>query len=333
MKLYTNKADSFIKSPKGQAVLLYGNDKGLVREVQKKLTESFLPPPIDPMAVKEFSGDELKDDPALFLDEYSSTNFFVEKRVIIVDDPSNDFLESLGKAIERSNNDVLVIVTGGELGRESKVRKYFEDSKTLTALLCYKEEGMNLKRYIADKFRANGVNVDADALEFLTANLGEDKLITNSEIDKILLYLGDEKRLNFAAVKSILADNSDITLSDVSFAISTRNFAELEKSLARAYGEHINSVPIIRAILWHFQRLITVKRLIANGATMDEALANLRPAIFFRDADLFKLSLRKWTEEQLINAVMKLNQAELDAKSGNIDAELSCSHALLEITI
>ena len=332
MKLYSNKAEQFIKSPKGGMVLVYGNDQGLVRDITKRVCTAFLGSR-DVLAIKELDGEDIKKDPALFLDEVMGMSFFAEKRVVIVNEPENGFLELIQEVIAKPIDDVFIIIAAGELGRESKLRKFFEESQALMTLLCYKEDAQSIRNYIVGKLRENGVSVDADALDYMIANLGEDKLITQNEMEKVLLFLGKEKKLSFEDVTDILADNGELTIMDIAFAVSARDTAKLEKALSRAYGENVNPVPILRMVLWQLQRLMTAKQAMAAGANMDEAVKQLRPAVFFRQVDQFKLSLRKWNEEQIKRALITVNNAELMVKSSTIDPETVCRQELLKLAI
>jgi DNA polymerase-3 subunit delta len=233
--------------------------------------------------------------------------------------------------LAKPNLNNLIIITGGELGRESKLRKYFEDSKDLMTILCYKDDAMSLRNYIATAFRDAGVFVDKDAMDYLVANLGEDKQVTKNEVEKILLYLGTQKKLSFEDVTAILADNSEITVGDIAYAVATKDAPKLEKTLARAFGENINAVPILRSVQYQFQRMMSVKNALSKGVQLDSALQSLRPQIFFKQADLFKLSLRKWSEEQLKSALQKITDAELAAKGSGLDSDMVCRQELLKL--
>jgi DNA polymerase-3 subunit delta len=330
MKLYSNKADGFIKSPKGAAVLIYGPDTGAGRVVAKQIAKAFLPN-VDSMSVTELSGDQIKADPAILADEYYATSFFVEKKALLIDDPENGFLEQITEILQRPNPNNIIIITAGELSRESKLRKFFEDSKELMTILCYKDDAMSLRNYIVSAFREAGVFVDKDAMDYLVANLGEDKQVTKNEVEKILIYLGTQKKLTFEDVQAILADNSEITVGDIAFAVATKDAQKLEKTLTRAFGENINAVPILRSVQYQFQRMINVKDSLSKGVPLDSALQSLRPQVFFKQADLFKLALRKWSEEQIKVALQKVTDAELAAKGSTLDADMVCRQELLKL--
>jgi len=333
MKIYSNNAENFLRNVKPgglPAVLIYGPDLGAVRDNMKKLSARLLPG-ADEMALKEFSAEDIKNDPGLLLSEINAMNFFSERRVIIISNFIASIAETVTEAIANIPADLTIIITAEELGRESKLRKFFEDHKTLPAIICYKEDERSIKAWVAQKFRDAGVRVDADAMNFLSANLGEDKQITINEVEKILTYLGDQKTLSFEEAVQLLADSSELTVNDIAFAAALKDAAKLEKSLARAFAEQMNAVPIFRGVAWQFQRLITARLMVNNGMAVDAALNSLRPAVFFRQVDQFKNALRKWDEKALKKAMADLTEAELQAKSSTLDSDIICREALLKL--
>ena len=334
MKLYTNQADNFIKNIKAGspgAILIYGPDAGAVKDFQKKITAKVVPGS-DTMAIKEFSSDQIKEDPAILLDEVGARSFFATERVIIIDFAAT-IAETVTEALNNIPEDLTIIIVADELGKESKIRKLFEAHKTFPVIPCYKEDERAIRTMIFQKFKEAGVNVEPDAMNFLATNLGEDKQITLNEIEKILTYLGEQKTLTSEEVIELLADSSELTLNDITGAVAMRNAAKLEKALSRAFAEHMNAVPILRSVQWQFQRLATARMMMQNGMTVDSAVASLCPPMFAKQLDQFKLSLNKWNAPQLKKALSTITTAELEAKSSTIDPDVICRDALLKLAV
>ena len=331
MKIYSNAADNFLKELKVSTVLIYGNDTGGVSHMAKRIIKKFIGDEEEQETVKQLDSDELKDNENIILDEIASKGFFSSKKLVWVADPPEGAALALQEAFKSLDKSCFLLVTGGELKRESKIRKLYEDSKEHTALLCYKEEGVNLKRHIMDWLNKNSIRADQDAVEYLVANLGEDKLITENELEKILTFLGDDKRLSFDDASAILADNSELAVNDIMYAISCKTPKMLEKSLARAFADNIAGVVITRSMLYHFNRLLNAKLMIQNGMSADTVVESLR--LFFKLKEPFKTSLRKWNVQQLEDAVKTAIALELDVKSNYAESEMMIRDKLLKLAV
>jgi DNA polymerase-3 subunit delta len=240
-------------------------------------------------------------------------------------------VEVLQNAIAQLDDSVLLIVTADELKKDSKIRKLYEDSKQLTALLCYKEDGQNLRKTVAGFFAKNQVTLGRDCIEYLCANLGDDKLVTENELEKIMLYLGNQKTLEVDDLMQVLADNSEMALSEIAAFVAARSPLKLEKTLAKAFAENASGVAIIRAVIWHFNRLILVKKLQENNMTLESAMATLRPPVFFKQVDSFKMALGKWSTARLEKAIERLTALEKEVKSSTLDQDIICRDLLIKL--
>lgn len=331
MKIYSNAADNFVKDLKPSTVLIYGNDTGGVSAMAKRVIKRFIGDEEEQETVKQLTSDDLKENENIIIDEIGSKGFFSSKKLVWVFDPPEGVVSALEEAFKSLDKSCFLLVTAGELKRESKIRKLYEDSKENTALLCYKEEGMNLKRHIMDWVSKNGVRADQDAIEYLVANLGEDKLITENELAKILVYLGDDKTLTFDGASAILADNSELAVNDIMYAISCKTPKMLEKSLARAFADNVAGVVITRSMLYHFNRLLNAKLMVQNGMSVDMVVESLR--LFFKLKEPFKTSLRKWNIPQLEEAIKSATQLELEVKSNFAESEMLIRDRLLKMAV
>ena len=329
MKLYSNKFNPASNLNSG-AVLIYGNDYGLVKEVEKKIITHLLPN-ADEMAVNEITAEQLKEDPGALLTELGSVSFFADERVIRINDATDSLTGAIEEALPEVSKENFLIVTAAELTPASKLRKLFESSKVHLAVLCYKDDEVSIKQVIRQRLSEAKIQFDNDTLEFLAANLGEDRLVTNSEIEKIITFAGDARQLNFEDAAKILAGSSQITLSDLAFAVSAKNSAKIEKNLQRVFAEHVAAVAVLRSLAWHFERLLTTKIAVESSPNVDQAVRSLRPQVFFRQIAQFKTDVNKWNKGQLIKALTMIKETELAVKQAKADEQLLCSNLLLSL--
>ena len=78
MKLTGARANKFISAPQADiiGVLLFGPDRGLVKERGALLTKQYLPNPDDAFAATVLTADDLTGDPAKLSDEMSALSMF-----------------------------------------------------------------------------------------------------------------------------------------------------------------------------------------------------------------------------------------------------------------
>ncbi|MCZ4281169.1 DNA polymerase III subunit delta [Kiloniella laminariae] len=330
-----NRADAFSRSPDPvcQAVLVYGPDEGLVQERCLNLLKSVVEDPRDPFRVVDLENDQLKKDPALLSDEAAALSMMGGRKVIRVKS-AGDLLANLFKDyFQNPVGDALIVVEGGDLPGRSRLRKVFEDSKQGAALPCYKDDEKSLPGLIRQIIEKEGLFIENDALAFLVGNLGTDRRLTRREVEKLCLYKGiNSGKISLQDVVVCVGDTASLTLDDLAAAVAAGKTDELEKQLLRAQQEHQNPITILRAVSRYFQRLHLVSGLTAQSVPLDKALGTLRPPLFWKAADAFKLQVRKWSPLALTKALSQLMETEAACKKTGAPSETLCARTLLELT-
>ena len=337
MKISGHQRDSFLHrpGPEIRAVLVFGPDRGLVSESAEKLVRSSADDPTDPFRVSELTGAQLKENPSLLRDEASALSLTGGARAVWVRD-STDVLSGLFKDFISSSDDAsLVVVEARELSSRSSLRKAFESAKNAAALGCYPDEGSGLEGVILSALKEHGLNATPEAVAFLCSRLGGDRLVVRSELAKLALYVsgGDGGSATVALDDAVagIGDSGAVSLDDVAFAVGDGDQGALDGALERAYAEGMQAVGILRAVQRHLQRLHLVARRLTEGETVDGAMAELRPPVFYKFKNRFRCQVGNWPPDRLGRALDLLVETEIDCKSTGMPVAAICSRALVRI--
>ena len=351
MKLSGRKIQQFLDNPAPdvRAVLLYGPDAGLVRERADDLVRGVAGDLGDPFRVAELSPDEVAKEPARLFDEAAAIAMTGGRRAVRLRAPGEAISPLLSAFLDDPPGDSLVVLEAGDLPPRSRLRKLFEAAERGAALPCYRDEGRELESLIEDMARSAGYRMSRDAKAHLTANLGSDRLLTRREMEKLLLYMGpapgaapedaasrqenvsQNREISLADVRACVGDSAERSLDDLVFALGDRDLSEIERTLGRVFQEGASWVSPLRAAARHFERLHRVAGMARDGATVESAMARLRPPVFWRFRGRFQRQVQLWSCEQLAAAVSRLTEAELDGKRGRAPGELVCAHAFFAI--
>ncbi len=333
MRITPSRLPEFLAQPPAEmrAVLVYGADRGLVSERVESLTASVIQDPQDPFRLTQLTPAEIKENPGRLFDEAASMVLTGGRRVVVIRSAKEDLSEPLAAFLEAPVGDALIIVEGGELARRSPMCKLFEDAPNAAAVACYPDDSGGIMRLIKESFGPRGISLSLDAQSYLTQNLGGDRLATRREIEKLLLYLGDEKELSLEDAVAAIGDGAAFSLEEVVYAAAGGERARLERELSRALVEGTTSVAILRAEARHFMRLQLALRQMSRGKTADAAMKALRPPVFFAFAERFRTQLGLWQRRHPGQVLGWLMEAELACKSTGMPAEAICSRVLMRI--
>ncbi|MCC9621188.1 DNA polymerase III subunit delta [Thalassospira sp. MA62] len=335
MKLKAAQVENFLRAPdaKAQLVLIYGEDEGLVRERAIRLAKTVVEDLKDPFRVVELSTANLKEDPSRLRDEAAALSFGGGRRVIRLRDIGDAQAPVIADFLGAPAGDALIVIESGSLPSRSKLRQAVEKSGNGMALPCYADSGRDLEGLINDIMSEYNLRIDRDAVRYLVSNLGSDRMISRSELEKLALYALKDGQVTLQAAMDCVGDNSARHYDDVIQAVSQGNVVILDAALGRLVEEGLNPVGALRMMISYFQKLHLVKGQVSQGANADQAMKTLRPPLFFKAADQFRANLNNWPLSHLQRALQILLEAEKDCKSGLAIPETIAHRAMIKVAV
>ncbi|WP_374310886.1 DNA polymerase III subunit delta [Dongia sp.] len=336
MKLDKQPLEKFLKEPAANvaAALVFGPDEGMVHERAMMMSRAILGDGDDPFRLSELTGDEIKADPARLIDEARAIAMMGGRRVVRVTRVT-DAVEPAFAALladHKNSSGCLVVIEAGDIGGKSSLKRLFENAPHAAAIACYRDEATALPGLITQHLKAAGIEIERDALSYLAANLGGDRGITRAELDKLVLYMGPEKKVALADAIACIGDQAAIGQDDLCQAIGLGDLKSLERQLERNLAE-TNEISLLRAVARHFMRLHQVAGRMARGEQLESAMAGLRPPVFWKAIDGFKAQCRRWPVENIGNALLRLGEIEAEAMRQHQFADTLTRRGLMEIAV
>jgi len=324
--------------PGVSAVLLYGQDQGLVREYADKISRQVVDDLSDPFSVTQLQAADMADDPSRILDELNAVPMMGGRKLVRYDfrgsgtEMPSKVTKPCELALASVSGDGLLVLTMGDIKATSALVKLFEKAKNALSIVCYRGDMRDMGALFQEVIGGAGLSLTPDADAYLKAQLGGDRGITRRELEKLVIFKGtDKSAITLQEAETLVGDSSHLTLQDLAEAVTGGNLKLLEDKWRRAMIAKEQPVAILRVVQMRFMRLHLVRGLMDQGQAMDQALKALRPPLFWKDKGPFTQALNNWTMPRLARAMGLLYQAEVDAKTTGNPADVMVSRALLQI--
>jgi DNA polymerase III subunit delta len=335
MKLTSKQIPAHLKAPMKdcRATLIYGPDEGQVREYARDLAKQVVADPADPFSCVELNEDTLKTEPTRLHDELFALNMLGGQRLVRLEASA----EATGKLLAdiydaEAVPEAYLLVTAGELTPRSSLRALFERHAKLAALPCYKDEGYQIDNLIQQKLREGNIRAEREAMQYLAANLGSDRRVSLSELDKIVLYCGDGGTLSADEAIDLVGNSAELTLDDLCNALADGNIRAVDRIMQKLVRENTQPIQILRALQRYFLRLhLLVSKIRSQGISADQAIADIKPKVFFKQVPVLRKQLGMWSLPMLEKALLLLTRAEQASKETGSSPEAQLQHYSTEI--
>jgi DNA polymerase-3 subunit delta len=333
VKVAPARIAAFLQRPDREirAALVYGPDAGLVRERAEILAGTVCPDLKDPFRVADLSAATLTSDPARLADETAQLSLTAGRRVVRVRGAGDVLAKLFGDLLEAAAGDAFIVAEAGDLPSRSTLRRVFEASPRAAAIGCYPDTARDLAAVIRETLTPRRVTASRDATQFLVEHLGADRLLTRSELEKLVLYAGEGGHIELEDARVSVSDTAALEQDDAVMAAAEGDTARVERVLGRVFQEGESPVSLIRAVARHLHRLHVLAARLGAGTTLEEALRTARPPIFFKHQESFRRQLLLWSEARLRPQLDRIVKAELHMKTTGIPAETICREAMLAV--
>ena len=162
--------------------------------------------------------------------------------------------------------------------------------------------------------------------EAFLAALPPDRGLARQEIEKLALYAHELGRgVSAEDIAALMAGEAESALDAASLAAAQGKAALAVESLARI--DALSGVSALRALLRRLHQLRDARALIDQGMNPNDAIAKLRPPVFWKERDAVASQARIWSARKLNAAYDVLWTAELRSKTAGAPQELIAADA------
>jgi DNA polymerase III subunit delta len=335
------EADRFLAQPTAgvRAALIWGRDRGGVRERADGLARKVCDRPDDPFDAALLTEADVDGDGARLADELSAISMLGGRRMVrlrlTAEKPAVDraVAEALTAHAEgRYNPDAFFIVEAAALERGSALRKAAEGAKAgAVSIPVYEDETGDVARLVREALAADKVGLTSDALELFVARLPKERGVARQEIERLALYLGPGSGITAtpADLQPYLGVEPEASLSDAAADAFGGRAAQAHAALMRARAEGEGGPAAVRALGVQLGRLRRALVLTANGAGAQEAAKAV--GVFWKQEREFLRQLKAWRPEALDELQAEVLEADRACKSAGAPDHLIVERLALAI--
>ena len=305
--------------------LLYGENEGYKNEIIKNTFEKNYQNKIYKYDEKEIL--EKKED---FFNSILSKSFFENEKLIIILRASDKIKDIIEEISFKDISDIKIILSANILDKKSKLRNFFEKDKNLVCIPFYEDDKKTLISLANSYFRAKKKSISNEAISILIDRCNGDRKNLYNELNKLTLYLGERNKINTEDVVILTNLSENFSVAELVDNCLSKNSTRTIKILNENIFSADDSIIIIRSLLSKSKRILSLKKDFANKSNVDQIILSYKPPIFWKEKEVVKKQLQKWSIDDAEKLIFKINDIELMAKKNQENSINIISDFILE---
>ncbi len=187
-----------------------------------------------------------------------------------------------------------------------------------------------LSQWVRRRASEEGFAISPDAVEMLVALVGEDLQELTSELEKVLLYDWERRRINVDSVLKLTLDARQSDVFDLVSAMAGRNREEALEILRRLFSGRVDpnrEAPRVVALMyWSFKRILVARELLEGGQDFFSVVKRLK---------LWNLKgrereVRGLPDEMLAELLLRLRETDRLCKTSGADARTHLERVVID---
>ena len=299
-------ASAILKIKDHKICLFYGENLGLMDDFKENISLQN-----KNSRIIKMTQDEILKNTNLFSNEIANMSLFEKEKIFFIYN-ADDKILCLLEEVEIDISEHKIYLFSGTLIKKSKLRSYIEKSKIYSALPCYQDDELSIKKIILEKLKGyQGLNTEN--INTIAASCSRDRVKLNNEIDKIKNCFIDKKIEN-AKLNNLLNTNTNEDLNELRDAILEGNKTKTNKLLSETEIQNEKNIFYLQVIN---QRIAKLSDLISlsSDKNIDQAINLMKPPIFWKDKKNIIIQTKRLNNKKISEIYKKTFATELRIKS------------------
>tara|TARA_A100000164_G_scaffold13702_1_gene11443 strand:+ start:20 stop:1018 length:999 start_codon:yes stop_codon:yes gene_type:complete len=290
-------------------ILFYGENEGLKKEFKEKIKVQN-----KNQEILNFFQDEVIKNENILVNEINNKSLFNEKKIIFINEVNDKILNIIEEILENIQEERIFLFSN-VLDKRSKLRSFFEKSKTTGIVPCYQDNEITIKRIIMKKLTGYQ-GLSSDVTDLIIQNTGLDRNKVNNEIDKITSCFQD-KKIDLKKIDLLLNIKTSDDFNLLKDEALNGNKINTNRLLADTVFEVENNIYYLNTINQRINKLNEIENMKKDNSNIESLISNLKPAVFWKDKPMLIQQSKKWNKKKLTKALNETYNVEVSIKSNS----------------
>ena len=293
-----------INFDQNKLVLFYGKNEGFKNEATNNLIK-------DKDEITKYEEKEVLENINDFIESILSKSLFESEKIIIIKRVTDKILKIIDEIDSKNIEDIKIIFNADNLEKKSKLRSLFEKDKKYICVPFYPDTDQTLSKLTYNFLKKKNISISPSNINLIVNKCNGDREILLNELNKIEYFSKNGKKItaeNIAKLTNLIENHSISELIDNCLA---KNKKKIVNILNENNFNNEDCILITRTFLNKAKKILKLSSEFQNNKNIDLTISSAKPPIFWKDKEITKQQIYKWTPENIRQLIYKLSEIEL----------------------
>ena len=315
-----------IELDKNKLVLLYGQNNGFKNDTLKNLIKS-------KKEVFNYDEKEILDNSYSFLEQIVSRSLFEEEKTLIINRATDKILKIIEEIDLKKIDDVKIIILANNLEKRSKLRVFFEKHKIYLCIPFYPDNQQTLSKISYNFFKEHKITISSENINLIVNKCNGDREILQNELIKIKYFSKNRKNITAEEISKLTNLIENISISELADNCLAKNNKKIISIFNENNFSNDDSIIIIRTLLNKSKKILQLSEEFKHKKNIELVISSAKPPIFWKDKEITKQQIYKWTPESIKNLIYKLGNLEFFSKKNLNNSLKLVSDFVIEVSL
>ena len=285
-------------------ILLYGKNDGFKSEATNHLVKA-------KSQISNYDEKEILENSDNFIENILSNSLFEREKIIIIKRATDKILKIIEELNNKNLKDVIIIINSDNLEKRSKLRNFFEKNKEYICVAFYPDTNQTLSKLTYKFLKEKKILISPANINLIVSKCGGDRATLINELEKIEFFVKNGKKITEENLTKLVNLTENHSISELIDHCLAKNKKQTINILNENNFNNEDCILITRTFLNKSKKILKLSNEFKANKNIDLTISSAKPPIFWKDKEITKQQIHKWTPENISKLIYKLSEIEL----------------------
>jgi len=285
-------------------ILLYGKNEGLKNHTINNLI-------LNKNSIYNYEEKEILDNQNNFLENILSKSLFEKEKIIIIKRATDKIMKVINEIYTKDLDSTIIIINSNILEKKSKLRSFFEKNKKFLCIPFYPDTNQTLSKLTYNFLKNKNISISPANINLIVDKSNGDRENLFNELNKIEYFSKNGKKITEESIAKLTNLSENHSVSDLIDNCLAKNKKKIINILNENNFNNDDCILITRTFLNKSKKILKLSKEFESNKNMDLTISSAKPPIFWKDKEITKQQIYKWTPKNIRKLIYKLSEVEL----------------------